>query len=80
MGSNATCRPSRQGLSVGFMLAQMGVDSSHTGRGLGSAVLRDAMQSAARAHAEGPFPLFIVDAADDSLVTCSQSCAAGKGL
>ncbi|KQY96825.1 hypothetical protein ASD19_09755 [Microbacterium sp. Root53] len=59
---------SRDGRAVGFLLAQMGVRHDLAGKGIGGAVLRDAMRSAARMHEEAPFSLFVVDAADESLV------------
>jgi GNAT superfamily N-acetyltransferase len=58
---------SRGGMSVGYMLAQMGVHAAESGRGVGRAVVRDSMLSAARAYGEAPFPLFVVDAADELL-------------
>jgi hypothetical protein len=67
-GSSAQRAGNREGQSVAFMLAQMGVRSDLMGVGVGRAVVRDVMAAAARAHAEGPFPLFVVDAADESLV------------
>ncbi|MGL5865754.1 MAG: hypothetical protein ACRCYX_07755 [Dermatophilaceae bacterium] len=59
---------SRDGHSVGYLLAQMGVRSDCANHGIGKAVVKDVMRSATRAHAEAPFPLFVVDAADESLV------------
>ncbi|MGL4177449.1 MAG: hypothetical protein ACRCSN_15390 [Dermatophilaceae bacterium] len=67
-GTGAQRAGSRDGHSVGYLLAQMGVRSACANRGVGKAVVRDVMRSAARAHAEAPFPLFVIDAADESLV------------
>ena len=67
-GTNAQRAGSRDGSSVGFLLAQMGVQEEESRRGVGGAVIKDVMASAARAYAEVPFPLFVVDAADESLV------------
>lgn len=67
-GTSAQRQGNRDGESVGYLLAQMGVRTGLTGNGLGKAVLADVMASAARAHSEAPFPLFIVDAADEALI------------
>lgn len=60
---------SRDGESVGFMLAQMGVRSDRAGRGIGKAVVKHVVGNAAAAYRQAPFPLFVVDAADENLVT-----------
>lgn len=75
-GTSAQRAGSREGRSVGYLLAQMAVRSGLSRQGIGSAILRDAMVSAARAYAESPFPLFVVDAADESLI----EYYAAKGL
>jgi len=67
-GTSAQRAGSREGRSVGYLLAQMAVRSGLSGQGIGSAIVRDVMMSAARAHTESPFPLFVVDAADETLI------------
>ena len=67
-GTSAQRAGSREGQSVGFMLAQMGVHSERADGGIGRAIVKDVMEAAVRAHAEGPFPLFVVDAAEEALV------------
>lgn len=67
-GTSAQRAGSREGNSVGFLLAQMGVRTGMTGAGIGKAVLREVMAASVRAYQEGPFPLFVVDAADERLI------------
>lgn len=67
-GTSAQRTGSREGSSVGFLLAQMGVRTGLTGAGIGKAVLREVMAASVRAYREAPFPLFVVDAADEALV------------
>ncbi|MDR3360168.1 MAG: hypothetical protein LBO20_05895 [Bifidobacteriaceae bacterium] len=68
-GTSAQRAGSRDGQSVGFLLAQMGVRKDLSGRGIGKAVVRGVMMAASRAGKEAPFPLFVVDAADESLIS-----------
>lgn len=67
-GTSAQRFGQRDGQSVGFFLAQMGVREDRAGEGIGSAVLRHTMARAVRSYEEAPFSLFVVDAADETLV------------
>jgi ribosomal protein S18 acetylase RimI-like enzyme len=57
------------GQSVGILLCQMGVAVADRGQGHGAKLLRRAMEEAAQAHASSPVSLFVIDAANEPLVS-----------
>lgn len=59
---------SRDGRSVGLLLAQMGVRADLQGSGIGRATIRESMRKAVRIQEISPFQLFVVDAANEELV------------
>lgn len=63
---------SRDGQSIGILLCQMGLDKPFQGNGNGKLLLRQALLEAASAHESSPVQLFLVDAADEKLVSFYQ--------
>lgn len=59
---------SEEGYLPAVLLAQMGVNTTHQGNGAGRAVFREALARAVVMYEESRIPLFLVDAADESLV------------
>jgi len=57
------------GVSVGILLCQMGVSENDRGEGHGVLLLKRAMEEAANAHSSSPVLLFVIDAANESLVS-----------
>lgn len=57
------------GVTTGLLLAQMGIREDHQGSGAGKLLMRHVLREAARLHADAPFKLLVVDAADVSLTS-----------
>ncbi|WP_146247850.1 hypothetical protein [Curtobacterium sp. MCLR17_039] len=51
--------------ATGILLAQMGLDVSNRGKGMGKHLFREATRKAVEAHAASRHQLFVTDAADE---------------
>jgi GNAT superfamily N-acetyltransferase len=66
--SNRLSRGAQDGFATASLLAQMGVRREDQGGGQGALLVGEAMKKAVEAHKASSLQLFVVDAAEESLV------------